>query len=138
VQMMRPLPNSKCCGVRSRHSVRGIGRVLIGDAAVGWRSRGHWGGGLSRGLGGDWTRGGGGGRGGEQADVVGSAVCVLSGIARLVLRVGHAAKGGRRTTDWCRAGWSRNADVAFADCWVLVSAIAVGIGVAADRNNWGG
>ena len=111
--------------------------VLVGHAANGRGSRRDWGGRswsrcwASRR---DWRRR----DRSKHADVMGSAVCVLSGVAVLTVLVGHASECW-----WSRAGWrradgrSRDADSVLANGGIVISSLAIGIGAAAEQNGRG-
>jgi hypothetical protein len=66
------------------------------------------------------------------------AVSVLSGIALLTVVVAVASKGRRSTAGrGCTRGRSGDADVVDADSGIGISAITVGIGVAAESDRSG-
>ena len=75
----------------------------------------------------------------KHTDVVRSTIRILSGIARLAVLVGHAPDGGRSRGDGSRSGTCRcgNADGVLTDCRVAVSAGAVSVGAASERNSGG-
>lgn len=88
---------------------------------------------------------------------MGSAVGVLSGVTVLAVLVGHASESRGSRRDGCRGSWSGglgnrsggdwsrggadwrsgNADGVFADSWVIVSSLTVGIGAATESWNRG-
>ena len=79
----------------------------------------------------------------KHADVVGSTIGILAGIARLAVLVSRAADGGRSRGDGSgsRACGCGNADGVLTDCGVAVSAGAVSVGTASKRHSggrWGG
>ena len=70
---------------------------------------------------------------------MGSTIGILSGVTRLAVLVGHAAESGRGRGDrsGSRACGCRNADGILADGRVAVSAGAISVGAAPERNGRG-
>ena len=65
---------------------------------------------------------------------MGSAVCVLSGVAVLTVLVGHASECWRSRAGWRRAdGRSRDANSVLANGGIVISSLAIGIGAAAEN-----